>query len=79
MTIRSGGRPRDQRPPHARRYEADAYATDYVPEDFEPSRRYGPGGGNGRRRGGGGSGIGGVGQVPAVRAACWAGSSSSWR
>jgi UPF0755 protein len=60
MTIRSGGRPRDQRTPHARRYEADAYATEYVPEDFEPSRRYGAGGGNGRRRGGGGSGIGGV-------------------
>lgn len=60
MTIRSGGRPRDQRPPHARRYEADAYATDYVPEDFEPSRRYGVGGGNGKRRRGGGSGIGGL-------------------
>lgn len=60
MTIRSGGRPRDQRPPHARRYEADAYATDYVPEDFEPSRRYGTGGGNGKRRGGGGSGVGGL-------------------
>ena len=60
MTLRSGGRPRDQRPPHARRYEADAYATEYVPEDFEPSRRYGAGSGNGRRRGGGGSGLGGV-------------------
>jgi UPF0755 protein len=60
MTIRSGGRPRDQRPPHARRFEPDAYATEYVPEDFEPSRRYGTGGGNGKRRGGGGSGIGGL-------------------
>ena len=59
MTIRSGGRPRDQRPPHARRYEPDAYATEYVPVDFEPNRRYGSGGG-GRRRGGGGSGIFGL-------------------
>src|SRR5262245_41423661 len=60
MTIRSGGRPRDQRPPHAKRYEADAYATEYVPVDYEPSRRYGSGGGNGRRRGRGGSGIFGL-------------------
>lgn len=60
MTLRSGGRPRDQRPPHARRFEPDAYATEYVPEDFEPSRRYGPGSGNGRRRGGGGSGVAGL-------------------
>ena len=59
MTIRSGGRPRDQRPPHARRYEPDAYATEYVPEGFEPSRRYGNGGG-GRRRGGRGGGIFGL-------------------
>lgn len=58
MTIRSGGRPRDRRPPHARRYEADAYATDYVPEGFEPHRVYGNGGG-GRRRGGRGGGVGG--------------------
>jgi UPF0755 protein len=57
MTIRSGGRPRDQRSPHARRYEPDAYATDYVPEGFEPSRRHGSGNG-GRRRGGGGRGSG---------------------
>ena len=57
MTIRSGGRPRDQRPPHARRYEPDAYATEYVPVDYEPSRRYGSGGGGGRRRGGGGGGV----------------------
>ena len=40
MTIRSGGRPRDQRP-GVRRFEPDAYATDYVPEGYEPSRRYG--------------------------------------
>ena len=57
MTIRSGGRPRDQRPPHARRFESDAYATEYVPVDFEPNRRYGGGGGKGRRRGAGGSGF----------------------
>jgi UPF0755 protein len=60
MTIRSGGRPRDQRPPHARRYEPDAYATEYVPVDFEPNRRYGGGGGKGRRRGDGGSGVFGL-------------------
>ncbi len=60
MTIRSGGRPRDQRPPHARRYEPDAYATEYVPEDFEPSRRYGSSGGNGKRRGRGGGGVVGL-------------------
>jgi UPF0755 protein len=60
MTLRSGGRPRDQRPPHARRYEPDAYATDYVPEDFEPNRRYGVGSGNVRRRGRGGGGLAGL-------------------
>ena len=60
MTLRSGGRPRDQRPPHARRYEPDAYATEYVPEDFEPNRRYGVANGNGRRRGGGGGGLAGL-------------------
>ena len=61
MTIRSGGRPRDRRQPDARRFESDAYATDYVPEAYEPSRRSGNGG-NGGRRGGGrrGSGMGGV-------------------
>jgi peptidoglycan lytic transglycosylase G len=56
MTIRSGGRPRDPRSPHARRYEPDAYATDYVPEGFEPSRR--SSGGNGKRRTGRGRGGG---------------------
>lgn len=61
MTIRSGGRPRDRRQPHARRFEADAYATDYVPVDYEPSRRYGNGnGGGGRRRGGRGGGLTGL-------------------
>jgi UPF0755 protein len=59
MTIRSGGRPRDQRP-HVRRYDPDAYATDYVPEGYEPSRRYGNEGRGGRRRRGGGSGLGGL-------------------
>jgi UPF0755 protein len=57
MTIRSGGSPRDRRP--IRRYEPDAYATEYVPEGFEPSRRYGHEG-RGRRRGRGGSGIVGL-------------------
>lgn len=65
MTIRSGGRPRDPRaprggrPPQARPYEPDAYATEYVPEAFEPSRRSGHGGPP--RRGGGGGGGGFVG------------------
>jgi peptidoglycan lytic transglycosylase G len=59
MTIRSGGRPRDQRP-HVRRYEPDAYATDYVPEGYEPNRRHGYEGRSGRRRGRRGGGLGGV-------------------
>jgi len=61
MTIRSGGRPRDPRAQHARRFEPDAYATDYVPEGFEPSRR-GLGGNGNKRRGGGrrGGGIFGL-------------------
>jgi UPF0755 protein len=60
MTIRSGGRPRDGRTPHARRYEPDAYATEYVPEGFEPSRRSGMDGRGGRRRGGRGGGAVGL-------------------
>lgn len=60
MTIRSGGRPRDRRQPHARRFEADAYATDYVPEAYEPSRRPSAGSGGGRRGNGRGGGLGGV-------------------
>ena len=56
MTIRSGGRPRDQRPPHARRFESDAYATEYVPVDFEPNRRYGGGSGKGGVAGPAGAG-----------------------
>jgi UPF0755 protein len=61
MSLRSGGRPRDQRQPqpHARKFEPDAYATDYIPEAYEPSRRYGNGG-NGGRRGGGGRGGSGL-------------------
>ena len=55
MTIRSGGRPRDprdRRQPHARPYVEDAYATEYEPIDFEPSRRdvIRQGGRSGRRR-----------------------------
>jgi UPF0755 protein len=61
MTLRSGGRPRDPRSPHARRYEPDAYATEYVPEDFEPSRR--SIGISGRRRNGGGRGGGLMGLI----------------
>jgi UPF0755 protein len=60
MTIRSGGHPRDRRQPHARRFESDAYATDDVPEAYEPSRRSGSGNGGGRRGGRGGSGIRGI-------------------
>ncbi|HUP55316.1 MAG TPA: endolytic transglycosylase MltG [Methylomirabilota bacterium] len=60
MTIRSGGRPRERRQPNGRRFESDAYATDYVPEAYEPSRRYGNGGNGGRRGGRRGSGLGGV-------------------
>jgi UPF0755 protein len=60
MTIRSGGRPRDRRRPEGRRFESDAYATDYVPEAYEPARRYGNGGNGGRRGGRGGGGLGGV-------------------
>ncbi|HYH93264.1 MAG TPA: endolytic transglycosylase MltG, partial [Candidatus Saccharimonadales bacterium] len=58
MTIRSGGRPRDPRAPQARPYVSDAYATESVPETFEPVRR---GGGRGYDGGGGrGGGVGGV-------------------
>jgi UPF0755 protein len=60
MTIRSGGRPRDPRSPHARRFEPDAYATDYVPEGFEPSRRSSSGGGRRRNGRGRGSGLFGL-------------------
>jgi len=55
MTIRSGGRPRDPRSQQAHPYAPDAYATEYVPEAYEPARRgYGRGHGNGGGRGGGG-------------------------
>lgn len=60
MTIRSGGRPRDprdRRQPHARPFVEDAYATEYEPIDFEPSRRDVSRQGGGRRGGGGGSGL----------------------
>ncbi len=60
MTIRSGGRPRDprdRRQPHARPFVEDAYATEYEPIDFEPSRRDVLRGGGGGRRGGGGGGF----------------------
>jgi UPF0755 protein len=54
MTIRSGGRPRDERAPHAHPYDPDAYATDILPPVVEPRR----GGQNGR--GGSGGGIIGI-------------------
>ena len=65
MTIRSGGRPRDpndgrpRRTSQAHPYEPDAYATEYVPEAYEPSRR-GNYGGPGRRGGRGGGGLAGL-------------------
>jgi UPF0755 protein len=65
MTIRSGGRPRDPREARGRRgsqahpYEPDAYATEYVPEAYEPSRR-GHQGGSGRRGGRRGGGLPGL-------------------
>ena len=55
MTIRSGGRPRDDRAPQAHPYDPDAYATDVLPPMVEPARR---GGRNGR--GGSGSGVVGI-------------------
>jgi UPF0755 protein len=60
MTLRSGGRPRDPRSPQARRFEPDAYATDYVPEGFEPSRRNTGGNGGYRRARGRGGGLFGL-------------------
>lgn len=54
MTIRSGGRPRDDRAPQAHPYDPDAYATDILPPAIEPRR----GGRNGR--GGSGGGIIGI-------------------
>ena len=61
MTIRSGGHPRDPRQPrapHARPYEADAYADadyagDYRVDPYGPRRRDG-------RRGDGGGGVWGI-------------------
>lgn len=55
MTIRSGGRPRDNRAAPVRPYDPDAYATDSVPEFSEPVQ-----GGRGRGGGGGGSGLVGL-------------------
>ncbi|HSK52869.1 MAG TPA: endolytic transglycosylase MltG [Clostridia bacterium] len=49
MSIRSGGRPRGERPPP--RYDPDAYATESIPRFSEPNPRNGR---NGRGRGGGG-------------------------
>ena len=57
MTIRSGGRPRDARAPHAHPYDPDAYATEAIPPYSEPVKRSGR---NGRGSGGGGGGIGGI-------------------
>ena len=58
MTIRSGGRPRDPRdarPPQARPFVEDAYATESVPERYAPVRR----GREGFRHGGRGGGFAG--------------------
>lgn len=53
MTIRSGGRPRDDRAHQAHPYDPEAYATDILPPAVEPQRR----GRNGRGSGGGVVGI----------------------
>ncbi len=53
MTIRSGGRPRDNRATPVRPYDPDAYATESIPAYSEPIPRRRGGGG------GGGSGISG--------------------
>ncbi len=58
MTIRSGGRPRDARAPHAHPYDPEAYATEAIPPYSEPVTRGGRGDRNGSR--GGGGGIGGI-------------------
>lgn len=57
MTIRSGGRPRDPRSQQARPYVDDAYATEAVPERYEPVRRQRDGGFRHSRRGGGLAGL----------------------
>ncbi len=54
LSIRSGGRPRGERPPP--RYDPDAYATKSIPRFSEPYPR---GGRNGRNGGGRGGGIAG--------------------
>ena len=54
MSIRSGGRPRGERPPP--RYEPDAYATESIPRFSEPYPRTR----NGRGGRGGGSGVPGI-------------------
>lgn len=56
MTIRSGGRPRDGRPPPVRPADPEAYATASIPEFSEPVQR----GRGGRGGGGGGSGLVGL-------------------
>ncbi len=55
MSIRSGGRPRGERPPP--RYDPDAYATESIPQYSEPYSRGGRNGRNGRGRGGGAIGF----------------------
>ena len=60
MTIRSGGRPRDNQ---AHPADHGSYAEPWEPEYRRPTRNgngNGHGNGYGRRGGGGGSGIGGV-------------------
>jgi peptidoglycan lytic transglycosylase G len=56
MTIRSGGRPRDGRPPPVRPYDPESYATASIPEFSEPI----PGRRGGRGGGGAGSGLVGL-------------------
>lgn len=53
MSIRSGGRPRGERPPAP--YDADAYATESIPRYSQPTYR-----GGRNNRGGGGGGLVGL-------------------
>ncbi len=67
--------------PPARRpveFESDAYATDYVPEAYEPSRRYGNGGNGGRRGGRGAERAAGASSSSCSSPWSWPRSSSSW-
>ena len=63
MTIRSGGHPREprqNRTPHARPYQPDAYADADYADDYRTDPYGRRSGRNGRRGGGGGGGLLGI-------------------